>query len=410
MGVSLPAGGAPTRAGGAPASRVAHTSLAIVRLLPLLVAVYVLGVWVRTIVRSADRLETMRLDWYAYWLAARRFVAGDFAAIYPPAELVNVWMYPPYALWASTPLALLSEPVAYAVCAATAFVGGLVAAELVGAATGAPRDRRLAATALVAASMPFTMSVILGQASGPLAMILAAALLAWRRGADFVAGVLLALFMAKPNLGYVIPLLCLVARRRRVLTGFALGSSVLLASTLVLGFELWRFYYDGSRAFVDYIETTVPMWKQATLYAFWRTMPPFSRWSLAQVKLLWIASIVVLVGVTVRVWWLRWRDVAPPVPRLVGLAVLLTIAANPYAYYYDSLLLLVPGVTVYLDGVSYRARRSRLVALVCAGSILVLGYVTVLVVKGGVAWTGALASVWLLAEAYDLRRGAGAAA
>ena len=78
------------------------------------------------------------------------------------------------------------------------------------------------------------------------------------------------------------------------------------------------------------------------------------------------------------------------------------IAANPYCYYYDTLLLLVPGVTIYVDDASYRSRGSRAIGIGCAASILVLGYVTVLVVKGGVAWTGALVSVWLLAEAYDL--------
>jgi hypothetical protein len=387
--------------------RLGRASAATLRLLPLLVAVYVLGVWVRTIVRSADPLGTMRLDWYAYHLAGRRFVAGELQAIYPPAELANVWMYPPYALWVAAPLAPLREPAAYAVCAAAAFVGAIVACLLVGAAIGGPRERRLGATALVAASMPFTMSVILGQASGPLAMILAAALLAWLRGAEVAAGVLLALFMAKPNFGFVIPLLCLVARRWRVLAGFAVGLAIMIASTIPLGLNAWRFYYEGSRAFVDYVETTVPMWKQTTLYAFWRTMPPFAGWSRVQVRDLWVASVVLLVAATMRVWWLRWQDAAPPVARLVAIAVLLMIAANPYAYYYDSLLLLVPAVTVYLDDGSYRVRWSRIVALVCAAAILVLGYVAVLVVKGGVAWTGALASVWLLAEAYDLRRGTG---
>ena len=134
---------------------------------------------------------------------------------------------------------------------------------------------------------------------------------------------LLALFMTKPNFGVVVPLLCMVARRGRVLAGFALGMAVAMTSTVPLGLDAWRYYADGSRAFVDYVESSVPMWKQATLYAFWRTMPPFSGWALPQVKILSIASVVPLVLVTARIWWLRWQEATPPLTRLVSLAVLL---------------------------------------------------------------------------------------
>jgi hypothetical protein len=379
--------------------------VALVSVLPLLVPVYVLGSWASTIARSPDPLQTIRLDWYAYFVAARKFINGDFASIYPPAEMENIWMYPPYCLYAATPLAFMSDATAYAACLLTALVTQVLACLFLGASIERKVDHRFAAMAVVAASMPFNMTIILGQASGPLLLAIAAAIWTWRRGLDGVAGFLFGLVAAKPNLGLVLPVLCVVARRWRVLAGFCVAWGTMLIATIPLGAEIWRRYYAGAEALLRYTQSGVPMWKQVTLYAFLRTALPAGLTSERLLGPLWTVGTVTLACATAAVWSRRGAVDRPPVLRLVGLAMLLAITANAYAYYYDSVLLAVPGIAWFLARDEYVLRGSRVVIGGCIAGILVLGYPTVLVIKGGVAWTGGLASIWLLAEAHDLWRG-----
>ena len=95
---------------------------------------------------------------------------------------------------------------------------------------------------------------------------------AHRRGKHLLAGVLFSLLFIKPNLGAVLALYCLASRQRRMIVGVGLGIALLAGTTLFLGVELWGDYLDTSRRMTRALTGgAVCMWKQHTVYAFWRT-------------------------------------------------------------------------------------------------------------------------------------------
>jgi hypothetical protein len=175
------------------------------------------------------------------------------------------------------------------------------------------------------------------------------------------------------------------------------------ATTIPLGAEIWRAYFDATRGFASAFVHTIPMWKHTTLYAFLTTLPVFADVPVASLTVGWIVMATVLCGLVAAAWRVAWRADAPRIPRIVGLAVLLMLAAGPYAHYYDAVLLMVPGLAWYADTRDVWTIRDPVIAT-CIAGILVGGYATVLVWKGGTAWTGGFMTVWLVVEAIELLR------
>src|SRR5437867_3577720 len=98
----------------------ARTGLAALQLAPILVSVVWQASWVGLLLHSSDPLGRLRhLDWYAFFQAGHRLLAGDLQALYP-RELREefLWLYPPYCAYVTAPLGLLSEQWAYIVCCA----------------------------------------------------------------------------------------------------------------------------------------------------------------------------------------------------------------------------------------------------------------------------------------------------
>jgi len=174
----------------------------------------------------------------------------------------------------------------------------------------------------------------------------------------------------------------------------------MLLSSLPLGLERWHDFARTTHAYVDFVEQLTPMSKQLTMYAFWRTLPGLPHSHGGAITALWLASVLPLLAVTVAAWRRRWSEPTPPLPRLFGLTVLLTIAGNLYVYSYDGLLLLLPAIVWHVQGDQYRSRTCRRLIGGCVLLVFVFGYVAL--TYGGVAWIGPLVALWLLGEAYDL--------
>jgi hypothetical protein len=369
----------------------------------VLVCACVLGVWIRTISISSAPLETIRLDWYLNYQTGQRVVSGALDDVYVVHNVSQPFVYPPYWLYPAALLALLPEPAAYAACAVSALLSLLFALGLTARSCPGSVDRKLTAACVVVASVPFTMTIILGQLSGAMALVVALALFAWVRGWEFLAGMALSLLAVKPNYALVIPALCVIVGRWKIPMGFVAGVTVVLATTIPFGTEIWRAYFDATRGFASTFVHTIPMWKHTTLYAFLATLPIFADVPVAWLNAGWIVMATALCGLVAAAWRVAWRAEVPRIPRAVGLAVLLMLAAGPYAHYYDAVLLMLPGLAWYADTRDVRTIRDSVIAA-CIAGILVGGYATVLVWKGGTAWTGGLMTVWLVMEAIELLR------
>jgi hypothetical protein len=178
-----------------------------------------------------------------------------------------------------------------------------------------------------------------------------------------------------------------------------IGFVMLLASTLPLGPEIWRDYLKTYRSFAGMVATITPMWKQETIYAFWRSLlvTPHS----APALVLWLITILPLLGVTLAAW-LRCKLDAERLPRLFGLTALSIVSCNFYVPIYDGILLAMPGTVWYMQRNSYRSGSCHWIGGAALSFIYVWQHLTTWVLDGGWALVGPAVAVWLGADAWDL--------
>ena len=371
------------------------------RLAPLAITAFMQISWLENVLLSPDPQATARRDWFAFFETGHRLLAGDLGAIYPHAfDAGYLWLYPPYCIYLTAPLGLLPEWWAYAVCVAVEITAVAAALVLLRSALPAPPAAHTTAAVFVLASMPFNTTVAIGQVSGVLALLLAASLWAWRRRRTLTAGLIISLLFVKPNLAVFFVAAGLLARQWRVVAGMGMGGVGMVLASLPLGLERWHEYLHTSREYVGVVQSRTLMWKQLTMYAFWRGAIGDTSAHTAVVAAS-LASVVLLGALTSLAWWRR-RDSEAALPRLFGLTVLLAIGANMYVYFYDGLLLLVPGVVWWVWRDRYRSRSRHAAIGACVLGILVVGYVRIFLTSEGVSWAGALIAIWLVCEAADL--------
>ena len=383
------------------AAKARRTVRALLRLAPLTITGFMQFSWFGSLAVSPDPYAIVRRDWHQFFQTGHQLVAGDLSAIYPRTfESGYFWLYPPYCIYLTAPLGMLPEWWAYALCVVVEVLAVAGALALLRAALPARGEDHTTAAIVILASMPFNTSVVIGQISGMLSLILAASLWAWRRRRTLVAGLLLSLLFIKPNLAIFFVAASLLARQWRVLAGMGLGGATMVLASLPLGLERWREYVHTSRDYVSVVQNKTLMWKQLTLYAFWRTATGGTSSDLAVVAP-WLASVAVVLGVTMLAWWRR-RDSEAALPRLFGLTVLLAVSANMYVYFYDGLVLLVPGVVWWVLRDEYRSRWRHALIGACLLGIFVVGYLRIFLTSEGINWAGALIAIWLVCEAVDL--------
>ena len=342
-----------------------------------------------------------RVDWVMFQDTARLFLESRIHEIYPGVTEGFPFFYPPYFVSLIAPLGVLSRPLGYLTI--VALMVAAMGASLVMLRRLLPGEGPGHATVVLAvlASASWNQMIVLGQLSTLYVLILVSAICLWARGRRFLAGAALSLLMIKPNLGLMFPALLLLRRQWLLLAGWVVGMASLIVSTVPMGMGVWLDYVDSGRAVAVAVGSRIPMWKQQTLYAFWRTSlgMPQSR----EILSLWLVTSLPLLVLTARAW-LRTRLDAEHLPRLFGLAVLATLSCNLYMFAYDTLLLVIPALawcTGRRDDGSRPPRGSICLALLFVN---VWQYVSLWVFHGGWALVGPAMAAWLIADARDLLR------
>jgi len=361
--------------------------------------------WALSLAHAPDPERALSRDWTNFQRAGRLLLEGRAEEIYPSSfETVRPFPYPPFFLY---PCALLgridSTWIAYALCV------GAAVAELAGALFCFRRcfpdeNGRHTTVAFVAiSSAPWIGALVTGQQSALYVLFAAAGACAWRRGETVRAGLWLSLLCMKPNLGLLFPVLALASRQWRVLGGFLLGLALLVVSTLPLGLSLWSDYFDASARMGQLLTSHgISIWKQQTLYAFWR-------WTLGEGTRLHLAEIAAAIGafaLGAPVLWL-WRTRAVPrdLPRLVSIAVLFLVACNLYLFFYDGLLLLIPAVVWYTSPESYARASARRWCGGCIAAAYAWQHASSFVLqRQAPPLLGPIVAVWLAIEIFDLAR------
>jgi hypothetical protein len=352
-------------------------------------------------IASADFEHPGIWDWLQFHDTALLLLSGRTHEIYPGITFGAPFFYPPYLVLLVAPLGYLSRVAAY-----FAILGSQIAAMALAlwltAGLSANRKAGCGTAVLVAlSSANWTHTLIAGHLSGFYLLILVLGHWLWVRGRPAFAGAALSLMMIKPNYGLAILPFVLVRRQWSAVAGWACGLVSLVGASLWLGSQIWHDYFVNYRTFSSMMATGFPMWKQQTLYAFWRTALGLPQSSLAFA--LWAASALPLYALAAALWYRTPRD-AEHLPRLFGVLTLAIICCNPYSTPYDGLMLVLPGMAWYLFGETYRSTACILVSGFSILFVYVDTYVNIWLAQGGWALLGPAIAVWLISEVCDLWR------
>jgi hypothetical protein len=380
--------------------------VAAVRIVAVAAIVFGLSMWVQTLRQAGDDPSILDRDWVAFHRAGKLMVSGDWLEIYPGSfDGHYPFPYPPFFMYVCAPLGVLPPWGAYAACVIGATVAMLAALRVLrGWLPGQPGQWVTAGLAALA-SAPWLGIVVVGQFCSWYVLALATAFASWQRGRMITAGLLLSLLMAKPNIGLIVAVAAVAMGGVRVAAGVVIGLVVLVASSLPLGLDMWPDYVDASVRMTELTSgSSMELWKHQTLFAFWSTVfGPTA--SIGWVRLVWIISLLPMAVGAFALW--RRRRSADQLPRILSVIVLGLVACNPYIYFYDGLLLMLPGVIWYVRRDSYAVPWCHRAAGLCLLFIYAWQHLSLFVLKaeGHLALTGVGVYVWFMLEVYDLVRG-----
>ena len=368
-------------------------------------------IWLPMIAGEAEGLAFDERDWTAFHLTGERLVGGDSREIYivdyserdrPEFETGLFFLYPPFTIWATYPLGRVEASRAYELTL-TAVALGIMAAFLgILSVTPASPGQRVAALAALTASMPWNAALFLGHLGTLLLLSPVAALLAWRRGRPVWAGVALGLLLAKPNLGLPMLAFLLLARQWRTAAGFGLCAVSLLLVSLPLGPGLWSDWWLTMAGYGALVSDTDSVHKQMTLLsvamAVWDGPASDPR-----VLAVWLPAAAALMGWMARLWAILAHRRPDLLPRLLSTSLLALVVANPYAFHYDTLLLLPAAMLLWTNPDAYGRPWWRKGALVATALAYWGIYAQVLQATGsGHSFMALLLTVWLVVELREL--------
>jgi hypothetical protein len=348
-------------------------------------------------------------DWIQFHRTAERIVSGRAGDIYPVdftgdgrPEFTDgfYFMYPPFAAWVTLPLAPLSRWGAYMACVLAVAVGTLLGTLGILQALRATALQRFFAVLGTVASAPWNAAVLLGHLSAWLLLSPSLALLAWARARPGLAGAALALLLAKPNWGLPVLFFLVCGRRWRMVGGFLVGAVALVLLSLPLGPGLWGDWIQTMLGYRALITDGTPPWKQATLFASLQSLtgrPGSDSWVVGA----WVAISAPLMGATALAWFRR-GNVERDFPKLLGLTLLATLVANPYAYFYDAILIVPNTLILWTQPQLYCRPRLRRLAMTVSGLTWLWMHLQFFVIREGApSLVGVGLGVWLVLELVD---------
>ncbi len=355
-----------------------------------------IAMWFVGVARNGPVLAS---DWHHLKIVADHFVAGDWSRLYAVGEdALNPgfdWRYPPFALYLVAPLAWLPIPWAYGVLTGVEIAALLLSTWLLGRLEPF-RDMRAEWFLAIVMSAPALTVLVTGQNSALILLCVVGAATLWTRGRMLPACAVLGLLAVKPNWGIVFGLLVVVRRDWAGAATMAGVAALLCLSSLPLGAQLWRDFVGvsvgNSFALVGYDAQRLITLRGFLDGLLGKGAPAMALWAIAAAGLL-AAAIA------------AWRTRGSPL-RHLGIGVLLAIAANPYGFFYDALVLAVPA-TVWWAERSRWERRSwlgvgLLIAAAWCSEQWLYSWSVVAELAAGMSWVppvslvGPAASVWLL--------------
>ncbi len=283
-----------------------------------------------------------------------RDVQGSFIQSISGLPLTNYFLHPPFEPALLAPLALLPFRAAYIVWAA--LNAALVAALSWLFASSIPVVRHYPFLGLSGYFfLPVLVSVVMGQDCVILLAIIAAAYMLLRHQRPFCAGIVLSLTAVKFHYLIILAGLLLLAGKRRLVLGVALGATALLVISAII---------VGPRGLISYL---------VLLRDFDATMGYGSMHLDLMVSL---RGFLAGVGSTSQiVFWLGeiglaamgilWSQSRQDESLQFAAFVTVSLLISPHAHFFDATVLLLPALIV-IDRATVSSRRTLLLAITAA--------------------------------------------
>lgn len=335
-------------------------------------------------------------DFVNLWAGGRLLLAGDLATLFSPpaydawlkgqfgARLdLHTWSYPPPALLLALPFGLLPLLPGFLLWTAAT----LAALALALRAGGMPAAAILAILASPAAAE----NALAGQNGALFAALLVGGLASAERR-PWLAGLLLGLLVMKPQLGLLVPVALAALGAWRAIGWTAVAAAVLVAgSALFPGLDAWRDYLTQVGPFMRWIaEAPFGAGFHYQMPTPFMTVRAFGG-GLGLAYAVQAATSVLAAALV----WRSWRPGRATADARIGLLLLLTPLATPYAHSYD-LLCAAVGIALLMpppaDGRAAAIRLVLLLAWIWPG-IALLFSVGVVRGLGAFILAGAVAAV-----------------
>ena len=287
----------------------------------------------------SDPLVNLETDWTAFDAAADRVFAGE--QIYRPydAEAEPLpYLYPPFALLLSLPLALFGFYGSFLVSAVGTLLAFAAGLRLFAKSERRPYD---ATTGMIVAtaSGAVVSSTLIGQYSGVYVLAFGLAAWLWSTDRQAFAGVALAMLWLKPNIAIAVPVVLVWSRSWQSLRGFSAGTGALGLLSLPFGLSQWTGFVDNITMMAELQQDNiVPFEKMVTVLGAAQTTLGFSSQSAIAVVVFGVAALIL--GLSVLALWTPDALAESHIRAFGGLAVFVVVA-NPRLYFYDATLVAV---------------------------------------------------------------------
>ena len=270
-------------------------------------------------------------DFFGLW-SFGKFAMAAGPAVYDPVALQKFqqsldpafhgaypYPYPPTFLLALLPLGLIPLAFAYILWIAATFA-------LYTLATLGRNWRSLSGAALLVA--PTTLLTIISGQSGLLSAALLVGGLRSLKRFPAITGVLFGLLTYKPQLGLLIPIVLLAARKWEAIMAACLTAVfVMVASSTVFGWSIWPTWVRSTSLYHYLL--------QANQSSFIHAMPTVVA-SMREVGASELTAYSAQLIITTVIAIIIWRMIAYSLDeRSIAAAVVATILATPYAFIYD---------------------------------------------------------------------------
>ena len=261
-------------------------------------------------------------DFFVYYLAAQTGAAHGWSSMYDPSTFLPTvtidvgrplpYLNPPQLAWLVVPLSWLPYGIAAAVWGLL-----LLAAMALTWYLAAPGTHQLKLIHLLAIAtlLPVFVSVLIGQVSLVIVVLVALAWWLIERDRPWLAGATLGLIALKPQLAFLVPIALLIAGYWRVFLGWLAVTGVFLISALLAVGPSIVHQVTESLARVHGIPGPVQM-------SLERQLPV----PVAAVGMVIVAAIALVI---IR----RWNGAGSSIPIAIGL--LSSMLLSPYINFYD---------------------------------------------------------------------------